>query len=95
MEYDRNMNYKNVKYFLLNCIDKTYYIGRTGNIKQRINTHIKNGLITENDKIFILENNNIVYIEYVWLNYFSKLFRRDYKCLNKCSNSGIRIKTLY
>ena len=72
MEYDRNMDYKSVIYFLLNSIDKTYYIGRSGNIKHRIYTHINSGLITENDKIFILENNNIVDMEYVWLNYFSK-----------------------
>ena len=92
MEYDRNMDYKSVIYFLLNSIDKTYYIGRSGNIKQRIYTHINSGLITENDKIFILENNNIVDMEYVWLNYFSKVFRRDYKYFNKSFNSGNRFK---
>ena len=92
MEYDRNMDYKNVIYFFLNNIDKTYYIGRTGNIKQRIREHKVKGSITENDKIFILENRNIVDMEYVWLNYFSKMYRRDYKCLNKSFNTGSRFK---
>ena len=94
MEYDRNTDYKNIMYFLLNSIDKTYYIGRTGDIKHRINTQIESGMITENDKIFILENNNIdiVDMEYIWLNYFSKMYIRDYKCLNKSFNTGSRFK---
>ena len=53
--------------------------------------HIYNGKINNDTKIFILENNvNIVDMEYVWLNYFSKMGSSDYKCLNRDFNTGSR-----
>jgi len=86
--YDKTRNYFNCIYLLVDNENKTYYCGRAKDLNNRLYSH---KIYNDNMVIFILEEDcNTINMEYVWLNFFNNCRKKDWKCLNKDYNTGIR-----
>ena len=92
-KYDFINNAYKCIYLIVNHKNKSYYCGKAIDLHTRLKNCSGHPYRNDDDIIYILEQNvDTIHLEYMWLWWFKHNSYKDYKCLNKDFNTGLRFK---